>query len=139
MLSEWVLIVLEQALTLRQLAPDLIIHADRGNQYTSAACRTRIEKAQALASCSRPGNPYARAHSKPSCFRTAGCLPASKRLGWRAPITSTPTSTSLGATPRSATAPHINSNATSKPAYLSAVPIFTGPPHHAAPPLTPPP
>ncbi len=46
---------MEQALTLRQPAPGLIIHADRGSQYISLACRTRI--AQALASFSRPGNP----------------------------------------------------------------------------------
>jgi len=45
-------------LTLRQPAPGLVVHADRGNQYTSAACRTRIAKALALASFSRPGNPY---------------------------------------------------------------------------------
>ena len=48
---------LEQALTLRQPASGLIIHAERGSQDTSLACRTRIEKAQALASYSRPGNP----------------------------------------------------------------------------------
>ncbi|RZJ90229.1 MAG: hypothetical protein EOO60_09195 [Hymenobacter sp.] len=56
--TELVLTALEQALTLHQPAPGLIIHADRGSQYTSLACRTRIEKAQALASFSRPGNPY---------------------------------------------------------------------------------
>ena len=55
--TELVLAALEQALTLRQPAPSLIIHADRGSQCTSSACRTRIEKAHALASCSRPGNP----------------------------------------------------------------------------------
>ena len=55
--TELVLIALEKALTLRQPAPGLIIHADRGSQYTSLACRARIEKAQALASYSRPGNP----------------------------------------------------------------------------------
>ena len=56
--TELVLRALEQALTLRQPAPGLIIHADRGSQYTSAACRARIDKAHALASYSRPGNPY---------------------------------------------------------------------------------
>ena len=56
--TELVLTALEKALTLRQPAPGLIIHADRGSQYTSAACRARIGKAQALASYSRPGNPY---------------------------------------------------------------------------------
>ena len=55
--TELVLLALEQALTLRQPAPGLLIHADRGSQYTSLACRTRIGQAQALASFSRPGNP----------------------------------------------------------------------------------
>ena len=62
--TELVLMALEQALTLRQPAPGLIIHADRGSQYTSAACRARIEKAQALASYSRPGNPYDNAQAE---------------------------------------------------------------------------
>ena len=62
--TELVLTALEQALTLRQPAPDLIIHADRGSQYTSSACRARIEKAQALASYSRPGNPYDNAQAE---------------------------------------------------------------------------
>jgi putative transposase len=62
--TELVLIALEQALTLRQPAPDLIIHADRGSQYTSSACRARIEKAEALASYSWPGNPYDNAQAE---------------------------------------------------------------------------
>jgi putative transposase len=62
--TELVLIALAQALTLRQPAPGLIIHADRGSQYTSSACRARIEKAEALASYSRPGNPYDNAQAE---------------------------------------------------------------------------
>jgi len=62
--TELVLTALEQALTLRQPAPGLIIHADRGSQYTSAACRARIVQAQALASFSRPGNPYDNAQAE---------------------------------------------------------------------------
>ncbi|MGI4832719.1 MAG: IS3 family transposase [Janthinobacterium lividum] len=62
--TERVLNALEQALTLRQPAPGLIVHADRGSQYTSAACRTRIAKAWALASFSRPGNPYDNAQAE---------------------------------------------------------------------------
>ena len=108
----------DQALTLRQPAPGLIIHADRGSHYISLACRTRIEKAQALASYSRPGNPYDNAqaevgaHSKPNYFRTAARLPFSKRPVWRSPTPSTPTSILTGATRPSATAPHTNLNAT---------------------------
>lgn len=56
--TELVLLALEQALPLRQPAPGLIIHADRGSPYTSQACRARIDQAGALPSFSRPGNPY---------------------------------------------------------------------------------
>ncbi len=62
--TELVLLALEQALTLRQPAPGLIIHADRGSQYTSAACRARIAQAGARASFSRPGNPYDNAQAE---------------------------------------------------------------------------
>jgi transposase InsO family protein len=62
--TELVLNTLEKALTLRQTALSLLIHADRGNQYTSSAYRTRIEKAQVLASYSRPGNPYDNAQAE---------------------------------------------------------------------------
>ncbi len=53
--TELVLHALEQALTLRQPAPGLIIHA---------ACRARIEQAGALSSFSRPGNPYDNAQAE---------------------------------------------------------------------------
>ena len=62
--TELVLHALEQALTLRQPAPGLIIHADRGSQYTSAACRARIAAAGAVPSFSRPGNPYDNAQAE---------------------------------------------------------------------------
>ncbi|MBG8555044.1 IS3 family transposase [Hymenobacter guriensis] len=62
--TELVLLALEQALTLRQPAPGLIVHADRGSQYTSAACRARVAQAGALASFSRPGNPYDNAQAE---------------------------------------------------------------------------
>ena len=62
--TDLVLLALEQALTLRQPAPGLIIHADRGSQYTSAACRARIDQAGALPSFSRPGNPYDNAQAE---------------------------------------------------------------------------
>ena len=62
--TELVLTALEQALTLRQPARGLVVHADRGSQYTSHACRQRIEAAGALASYSRPGNPYDNAQAE---------------------------------------------------------------------------
>ena len=62
--AELVLTALEQALTLRQPVPSLVIHADRGSQYASSAWRARIEKAQALASHSRLGNPCDNAQAK---------------------------------------------------------------------------
>ena len=64
--TELVLHALEQTLTLRQPAPGLIIHADRGSQYTSAACRARIDRAKAVPSFSRPGNPYDNAQAEAS-------------------------------------------------------------------------
>ena len=42
--------------------PGLMVHADRGSQYTSAACRARVAQAGALPSFSRPGNPYDNAY-----------------------------------------------------------------------------
>jgi putative transposase len=54
---EQVLMALEQALALRQRSASFI-HADRGSQYISLACRTRIAKDQAVASFSRLGNSY---------------------------------------------------------------------------------
>jgi putative transposase len=62
--TELVLIALEQALTLRQPPPGLIIDADRGSQYTSAACQQRITDAGGLPSFSRPGNPYDNAQAE---------------------------------------------------------------------------
>ena len=62
--TELVLTALQQALTLRQPAPGLVIHADRGSQYTSHACRQRIEDAGALASYARPGNRYDNAQAE---------------------------------------------------------------------------
>jgi len=62
--TELVLLALEQALTVRQPAPGLIIHADRGSQYTSAASRARIDQAGAVPSFSRPGNPYDNAQAE---------------------------------------------------------------------------
>jgi hypothetical protein len=114
-----VLTALEQALTLRKPAPGPIIDADRGSQYTSLACRTRIEKALALASYSRPSNPYDNARSrltgapsKPNYSRTAVRLPASKGLAWMSPTTLIPTSISAAATLLWATARPTNLNAT---------------------------
>ena len=54
----------EQAPTLRQPAPSLTIHADRGSQYTSAACCARVAQAGAMPSFSRPGSPYDNAQAE---------------------------------------------------------------------------
>ena len=62
--TELVLTALEQALTPRQPAPELIVHADRGSQYTRAASRARIDQAKAVPSFSRPGNPYDNAQAE---------------------------------------------------------------------------
>ena len=64
--TELVRHALAKALILRQPAPGLIVHTDRGSQYTSAACRARIAQAGALSSFSRPGNPYDNAKAEAS-------------------------------------------------------------------------
>ena len=62
--TELVLSALGQAWSLLQPTPGLIIHADRSSQHTNAACRARIERADALPSFSRPGNPYDNAQAE---------------------------------------------------------------------------
>lgn len=56
--TELVLTAWQQALTLRQPPAGLLVHADRGRQYTSAACQQRITDAGGRPGFSRPGNPY---------------------------------------------------------------------------------
>lgn len=41
-----------------QPPPGLLVHANRGNQYTSEAFTTLLDRTQAIASLSRPGSPY---------------------------------------------------------------------------------
>ena len=62
--AELVTTALERALAVRQPAPGLIIHADRGAQYTSATCRACIEQAKARPSYARVGNPYDNAQAE---------------------------------------------------------------------------
>ena len=117
--TELVLLALEQALTLRQLAPGLIVHADRGSQYTSAACTPASPKpgpypvsAGRATPTTTPRLKPVGARSKPNCCPTAPPLLRSKKPAWKWLITSTPTSTWTAATPPSATAHPTNSNAT---------------------------
>jgi putative transposase len=49
---------LEQAIAVRQPAPGLVHHSDRGSQYASLAYVALLEQHQMVASMSRPGNPY---------------------------------------------------------------------------------
>ena len=62
--TKLVFTALEQALTLRQPVPSLVIRADRGSQYTSHACRQCIEDAGAGAIYAQLGNPYDNAQAK---------------------------------------------------------------------------
>lgn len=64
MFAELVLLALEQAMTLHLPGPDILVHADRGGQYTSAACCARIEQAGGLPSFSQLINPYNNASAK---------------------------------------------------------------------------
>ncbi len=132
--TELVLIALEQALTLRQPAPGLLIHADRGSQYTSLACRQRSRRAHWPAT---PGRATLRithrpkpagAPSKPSCCPTAARSPAWKRPGWKWPTISIRTSTSTAATRHSATARLTSLKPTSSNTYLSSLSVPARPP-----------
>jgi transposase InsO family protein len=78
-LIELVPTALKQALMLRQPAPRLVIHADRGGQYTSLASCQGITDADALVSYARPDNPYnnAQAEAGESTLKTE-LLPHSK-------------------------------------------------------------
>jgi transposase InsO family protein len=52
------LLALERAITLRQPAPGLVHHSDRGVQYASGQYTQMLEIHGILPSMSRPGNPY---------------------------------------------------------------------------------
>jgi putative transposase len=56
--SELAVRALEQAVVMRQPAPGLVHHSDRGVQYTCREYAALLEKHQMVASMSRPGNPY---------------------------------------------------------------------------------
>ena len=62
--AELVTTALERALAVHQPAPGLILHADRGAQYTSAPCRACIEQAKARPSFARVDNPYDNAQAE---------------------------------------------------------------------------
>jgi putative transposase len=62
--TELVLHAQEQALALRQPAPELIVYADYGSQYTSAACRAHTVQAGGLPSFIQPGNPFDNAQAE---------------------------------------------------------------------------
>jgi putative transposase len=49
---------LHMAIVQRRPAPGLILHHDRGSQYTSARYRAKVEAAKLTLSMSRPGMPY---------------------------------------------------------------------------------
>ncbi len=62
--AELVITALKRALAVCQPAPGLIVHADRGSQYTSAICRACIEQAKGRPSYARVGNPYDNAQAE---------------------------------------------------------------------------
>ena len=53
-----ILTAFNRAVAICQPPPGLLVHADRGSQYTSAAFNSLLNRTQAIASLSRPGNPY---------------------------------------------------------------------------------
>ena len=56
--TELILTAFNQAVAVCQPPPGRLVHADRGSQYTSKAFTTLLNRTQAIASPSRPGNPH---------------------------------------------------------------------------------
>ncbi|OGX90887.1 hypothetical protein BEN49_06060 [Hymenobacter coccineus] len=56
--TDLILTAFKQAVAVCQPPPGLLVHADRGSQYTSEAFTQLLYLTQAIASLSRPGNPY---------------------------------------------------------------------------------
>jgi len=56
--TDLILTAFNRAVAICQPPPGLLVHADRGSQYTSDAFTALLDRTQAIASLSRPGNPY---------------------------------------------------------------------------------
>ncbi|AMJ66031.1 hypothetical protein AXW84_11755 [Hymenobacter sp. PAMC 26628] len=56
--TDLILTTFNRAVAVCQPPPGLLVHADRGSQYTSDAFTQLLNRTQAIASLSRPGNPY---------------------------------------------------------------------------------
>jgi putative transposase len=56
--TDLILTAFNRAVAICQPPPGLLVHADRGSQYTSEAFTKLLDRTQAIASLSRPGNPY---------------------------------------------------------------------------------
>ena len=55
--TDLILTAFNRAVAICQPPPGLLVHADRSSQYTSKAFTSLLERTQAIASLSRPGNP----------------------------------------------------------------------------------
>jgi putative transposase len=56
--TDLILTAFNRAVAVCQPPPGLLVHADRSSQYTSDAFTQLLDRTQAIASLSRPGNPY---------------------------------------------------------------------------------
>jgi putative transposase len=56
--TDLILTAFNRAVAICQPPPGLLVHADRGSQYTSESFTTLLDRTRAIASLSRPGNPY---------------------------------------------------------------------------------
>ena len=70
--TDLILTAFNRTVTFCQPPPGLLVHANRGSQYPSEASTTLLDRTQAIASLSRPGNPYdnALAESRWSTLKT---------------------------------------------------------------------
>lgn len=56
--TDLIMSAFKRAVAVCQPPPGLLVHADRGSQYTSDAFTQLLDRTQAIVSLSRPGNPY---------------------------------------------------------------------------------
>ena len=56
--TDLILTAFNRAVAVCQPPPGLLVHANRGSQYTSDAFTSLLTRTQAIVSLGRPGNPY---------------------------------------------------------------------------------
>ena len=125
-----------RAVAVCQPPPGLLVHADRGSQYTGEAFTSLLGRTQAIASLSRSGNPYDNALAESGWSTPKTRVAAAWRLLHRLGRGPPRTSRVLGPLPQQRLhsaqgycTPPSKLNSTTFSTYPSGVSIGTRPPH----------